>query len=64
MAVYDLIPVARETATLAAARAAGANVFDGLGMLAAQGAAAFEIWTGHRADLAAMHTALREGSLG
>lgn len=56
--VYDLIPVARETATLAAARAAGARVFTGLGMLAAQGAAAFEIWTGRRADVAAMLSAL------
>jgi shikimate dehydrogenase len=56
--VYDLIPVARETATLAAARAAGARTLDGLGMLAAQAAESFRIWTGCTADMAAMLAAL------
>jgi len=56
--VYDLIPVARETATCAVARAAGARTFDGLGMLVAQGAASFEIWTGCPANPDAMRTAL------
>lgn len=56
--VYDLIPVARETATLAAARAAGARTLDGLGMLAAQAAESFRIWTGRMADLSAMLSAL------
>lgn len=56
--VYDLIPVARETATLAAARAAGARTLDGLGMLAAQAAESFRIWTGRVADLSAMLAAL------
>ncbi|MBA3348086.1 MAG: shikimate dehydrogenase (NADP+), partial [Actinobacteria bacterium] len=35
-----------ETATAAAARAAGAEVVGGLDVLLAQGAAAFELWTG------------------
>lgn len=35
-----------ETATAAAARAAGAEVITGLEVLVAQGAAAFELWTG------------------
>ena len=56
--MYDLIPVARETATLAAARAAGARTLDGLGMLAAQAAESFRIWTGRAADLSAMLAAL------
>lgn len=56
--VYDLIPVARETATRAAARAAGAETLDGLGMLAAQAAESFCIWTGQSANLAAMRASL------
>lgn len=56
--VYDLIPIARETATRAAARHAGAETLDGLGMLAAQAAASFRIWTGQDPDLAAMRAAL------
>lgn len=56
--VYDLIPVRRETATLCAARAAGARTIGGLGMLVAQGAAAFEIWTGRPASTSAMLAAV------
>lgn len=56
--VYDLIPIARETATLAAARAAGAGTLDGRGMLAAQAAESFRIWTGLAPDLPAMRAAL------
>lgn len=56
--VYDLIPIRRETATLSAARAAGARTIGGLGMLVAQGAAAFEIWTGRPASTAAMLAAV------
>lgn len=52
--VYDLIPVARETATIALARSIGARCFGGLGMLVAQGAEAFRIWTGLEPDVAAM----------
>lgn len=45
-AVCDIIPVRRETATLAAARSAGVVAIGGLGMLVAQAARAFRIWTG------------------
>lgn len=58
--VYDIIPCARETATLAAARAAGARTLGGLGMLAAQAAESFRIWTGRDADLNTMRAALVE----
>lgn len=56
--VYDLIPIARETATLAAAKRRGARAIGGLGMLAAQAAESFRIWTGRTADLSAMLGAL------
>ena len=58
--VCDIIPVRRETATLAAARAAGAKTVGGLGMLVHQGAAAFRIWTGLEPDVMAMFNALEE----
>lgn len=47
-----------ETATARAARAAGATVVPGLEALLAQGAAAFELWTGRPAPLDAMRRAL------
>ena len=56
--VCDIIPVRRETATLAAARAAGAKAVGGLGMLVHQGAAAFRIWTGLEPDVPAMFKAV------
>ena len=56
--VYDLIPVARETATRVAARLQGAETLDGLGMLVAQAAESFRIWTGRAADLSVMRAAL------
>ena len=43
--VYDLVYEPRETALVLAARKAGCKVITGDEMLAAQGAAAFEIWT-------------------
>jgi shikimate 5-dehydrogenase len=46
------------TATAEAAAAAGARVLDGLEVLVAQGAASFELWTGLRAPLAEMRSAL------
>lgn len=46
------------TATATAAAAAGARVLDGLEVLAAQGAASFELWTGRPAPVAAMRAAL------
>ena len=48
-----------ETATAAAARAAGATVVDGLEVLVAQGAAAFEGWTGIPAPVGVMRAAVR-----
>ena len=47
-----------ETATAAAARAAGARVVDGLDVLLAQGAAAFELWTGLPAPVHVMAAVL------
>jgi shikimate dehydrogenase len=47
-----------ETATAKAARERGARVVDGLEVLVAQGAAAFELWTGVPAPVEAMRLAL------
>jgi shikimate dehydrogenase len=47
-----------ETATAEAARAAGATVVTGLEVLVAQGAAAFELWTGRPAPVEAMRAAV------
>jgi shikimate dehydrogenase len=43
----------------AAARDAGANVIDGLDVLAAQGALSFERWTGLPAPIEIMRAAIR-----
>ena len=48
-----------DSATAAAARAAGATVVDGLDVLVAQGAAAFELWTGIPAPVEVMRAAVR-----
>jgi shikimate dehydrogenase len=48
-----------DTAHVAAARAAGAKVIDGLEVLARQGAASFERWTGVPAPLEIMRAAIR-----
>lgn len=63
--IVDLayLPDGHDTALIAAARAAGCEVVDGLDVLVAQGAAAFTIWTGLPAPVAAMRSAVR-GSLG
>jgi shikimate dehydrogenase len=47
-----------ETATARAARERGAKVVDGLEVLVAQGAAAFELWTGVPAPVEAMRLAV------
>ncbi len=47
------------TATARAAEAAGAHVIDGLDVLVAQGAAAFELWTGVPAPVDVMRAAVR-----
>jgi shikimate dehydrogenase len=46
------------SATAAAAREAGARVFDGLEVLVAQGAASFELWTGVPAPVEVMRRAV------
>jgi shikimate dehydrogenase len=48
-----------KTATARAAEQAGARVIDGLEVLVAQGAAAFELWTGVPAPVDVMRAALR-----
>ena len=48
----------RLTALVAAARAAGCEVVDGLEALVRQGAASFELWTGRPAPVGAMRSAL------
>jgi shikimate dehydrogenase len=48
----------RETALVAAARAVGATVVDGLEALVRQGAASFELWTGVSAPIEAMRRAV------
>lgn len=52
----------RETALVAAARAAGCEVVDGLEALIRQGAASFERWTGRPAPVGAMRSALGLGT--
>ena len=47
-----------DSATAAAASEAGATVFDGLDVLVAQGAAAFELWTGVPAPVEIMRAAV------
>ena len=47
-----------ETATARAAREGGATVVSGLEVLLAQGAASFELWTGHPAPVDVMRAAL------
>jgi shikimate 5-dehydrogenase len=48
-----------DSATAAAARAAGANVIDGLEVLVRQGARSFELWTGVSAPIEVMRRAAR-----
>jgi len=62
LTVFDLVYNPAETLLLTQARATGAETVSGLGMLVHQGAAAFELWTGHRAPVAVMREAL-EGAL-
>lgn len=60
--VLDLAYQRDETAWVRAARASGRVASDGLPMLVEQGAAAFEIWFGVRADREAMWRAVREAT--
>ena len=59
-AAYDMIYRPAETKFLAAARQAGCQTANGLGMLLYQGAKAFEIWTGQPAPLDVMRRALEQ----
>jgi shikimate dehydrogenase len=59
--VVDLVYGERESGLIAAARAAGAAVVDGLEVLVRQGALALELWTGRAAPLDAMRAAARIG---
>lgn len=56
--VLDAVYAPHETTLVRAARSAGHVAVGGLTMLLHQGAAAFELWTGHAAPLAVMRAAL------
>jgi shikimate dehydrogenase len=56
--VADVIPNPPETRLLREANARGRATLDGLGMLVAQGAIAFELWTGVQPDRNVMRDAL------
>ncbi|HET9981693.1 MAG TPA: shikimate dehydrogenase [Ktedonobacterales bacterium] len=56
--VFDMVYAPPETALLRAARALGLRTATGLEMLLEQGAAAFQLWTGQDAPVAAMRAAL------
>jgi shikimate dehydrogenase len=58
--VYDTIYTPAETELLRAAQRKGCPTRNGLGMLARQGALAFEIWTGVKPDVSRMETTLRK----
>lgn len=60
----DLIYPPPETPFCAAARAAGARAFDGLGMLVRQAALSFELWTGAAPPIGVMAEAARAGLAG
>lgn len=62
--VYDMIYRPAETPLLRAARAAGCQVANGLGMLLHQGARAQELWTGRTAPLDVMRDALHRSVYG
>ena len=55
--LVDLVPNPAITPLMRAARARGAQVAGGLGMLVHQGALAFELWTGRPAPLGTMRAA-------
>lgn len=57
--VLDMIYRPVDTKLLRDAKRAGCRVTDGLGMLLHQGARAFEIWTGRKAPVEVMRSALR-----
>ena len=58
--VYDLIYNPAQTKLMHIAKRKGCRMSNGLGMLLHQGARAFEIWTGKRAPVKEMKTALKK----
>jgi shikimate dehydrogenase len=62
--VYDMVYRPAETAFLRAAKDAGCQTANGLGMLLYQGAAALELWTGLTAPVEIMRAALKENIYG
>jgi shikimate dehydrogenase len=60
--VVDLAYGPEETALVAAARAAGCDVVDGLEALVRQGAASFRLWTGLEPDVDVMRRAVRSSA--
>ena len=60
----DLIYTFPETQFMKAAKAGGSKTANGLGMLLHQGAKQYEIWTGKKANLDAMRTALEKAVYG
>lgn len=63
-AMFDLVYMFPETATMKAAARGGARTANGLGMLLHQGAAAFNIWTGTRPPVEVMRKALEKAVYG
>jgi shikimate dehydrogenase len=62
--VYDMVYRPAETPFLRAAKTAGCNAANGLGMLLYQGAKALEIWSGKTAPLEVMRRALKQNVYG
>jgi shikimate dehydrogenase len=62
--VYDMIYRPAETPLLKRAKAAGCRAANGLGMLLYQGAKALELWTGQKAPLQIMRSALERNVYG
>jgi shikimate dehydrogenase len=62
--VYDMIYRPAETALLRAAKSAGCETANGLGMLLYQGVAALELWSGKPAPVAVMREALKRDIYG
>jgi len=60
LTVMDIVYNPLETRLIKDAKAAGAKVISGVEMLIYQGAAAFEIWTGHKAPVQVMRKAALE----
>jgi shikimate dehydrogenase len=58
LTVVDLVPTAVPTPLVKRARAAGADVVDGLPMLLQQAVSSFRIWTGRDAPVEVMRAAL------